>query len=244
MSHRAQSRCKSQQMKLTTIEIDRLYKFTREHFVYHYDLQTELVDHLANGIEKRWEENPKLSFDDALHLEFKEFGIFGFSDMIEKHNGVLSKKYTKIIFRFMREYIKLPKIIGTICAILALFYVIRYVAAGLWIIGFLSVMLFFYFTVSLFYLNRQYKRKAKKTDKRWKLEEMIFSTGNSGFLALNLFQIIYQFKILEVEHYSFQMLCAIVLVFAVVLMYISIKILPEKAETLLREAYPEYGLSV
>ena len=49
-------------MKVSTAQIEKLYKFTRDHYVEHYDLQTELVDHLANGIETRWKENPKLSF--------------------------------------------------------------------------------------------------------------------------------------------------------------------------------------
>ena len=45
-------------MELTENQIDELYKFTRKHYVYHYDVQTELVDHLANDIENIWEETP------------------------------------------------------------------------------------------------------------------------------------------------------------------------------------------
>lgn len=42
-------------MKTVTPEqIERLYEFTRGHYVEHCDLQSELVDHLANAIEKRW----------------------------------------------------------------------------------------------------------------------------------------------------------------------------------------------
>ena len=229
-------------MKLTTQQIERLYKFTREHFVEHYDLQTELVDHLANGIEKRWEGNSKLSFDDSLHLEFKQFGIFGFSDVIEKHNTVLSKRYWKIIFRFMREYIKLPKIIGTLCGILTLFYVIRYVSTSVWILGFLSIMLFSYFFIITLFQNHQYKKKKQKTGKRWKLEEMIFGTSNGSFLVLNIFQITYHSRILASDNYIAQFLVATVLVFAMLFLYISVNILPEKAEELLRETYPEYEL--
>ena len=39
-------------MELTTKNIEQLYKFTKDHFVDWYDLQTELVDHLANDIEE------------------------------------------------------------------------------------------------------------------------------------------------------------------------------------------------
>jgi hypothetical protein len=33
------------------------------------------VDHLANAIETQWQENPKLSFNEALNKEFKKFGV-------------------------------------------------------------------------------------------------------------------------------------------------------------------------
>ena len=47
-------------MKLTENQIEELYVFTRKHYVIHYDLQTELVDHLSNGVEEQWQANPKL----------------------------------------------------------------------------------------------------------------------------------------------------------------------------------------
>ena len=50
-------------MKLTEPQIQDLYTFTRQHFVEHYDLQTELVDHLANDIETQWQNQNKLSFE-------------------------------------------------------------------------------------------------------------------------------------------------------------------------------------
>ena len=35
-------------MELTENNIEDLYKFTRQHYVYFYDVQTELVDHLKS----------------------------------------------------------------------------------------------------------------------------------------------------------------------------------------------------
>jgi hypothetical protein len=49
-------------MKLSTQQIDQLYTFTRQHFVEWYDLQSELVDHLANAIEQEWKQNPNRTF--------------------------------------------------------------------------------------------------------------------------------------------------------------------------------------
>jgi hypothetical protein len=44
------------------------------------------VDHLANAIETQWQENPKLSFNEALNKEFKKFGVFGFMDVLKTPN--------------------------------------------------------------------------------------------------------------------------------------------------------------
>ena len=55
-------------MKLNKEHISQLYKFTRQHYVEYYDVQTELVDHLANDIEQIWEEQPQLSFQQAREL--------------------------------------------------------------------------------------------------------------------------------------------------------------------------------
>ena len=105
-------------MKLTPNQIDQLYTFTRQHSVEFYDLQTELVDHLANAIEEEWQVNPKLSFDDALNIEFKKFGVFGFMDVVEKRHKALSKKYFKLIWSHFITFFKLPKIIVVVALLL------------------------------------------------------------------------------------------------------------------------------
>lgn len=35
--------------KITALQIDKLYTFTKKHYVEYYDLQTESVDHLSLG---------------------------------------------------------------------------------------------------------------------------------------------------------------------------------------------------
>ena len=58
-------------MKIAASQIEDLYAFTRAHFVEWYDLQTELVDHLANDIEAIWQEQPTLSYTEARDFSFK-----------------------------------------------------------------------------------------------------------------------------------------------------------------------------
>jgi len=102
--------------KLTQDQIQQLYKFTRAHYVEHYDLQTELVDHLAHGIEQLQNKNPSLSFQEALNQEFKKFGVFGFHDVIKERKNAVGKKYRALLWRFFKEWFQFPKIIKTISA--------------------------------------------------------------------------------------------------------------------------------
>ena len=99
--------------KIDHEQMQKLFTFTRQHFVEYYDLQAELADHLANAIEARWAEQPGLSFDEALHLEFKKFGIFGFSDIVEQRQNALFKKYYRLVWHEFRSTVSLPAIGGS-----------------------------------------------------------------------------------------------------------------------------------
>ena len=116
-------------MKLTPNQIQELYKFTRKHYVEYYDVQTELVDHLANDIEQIWIENPKLSFEQARDKSFKKFGVFGFMNVVENKQWQMTKKYFKIIFKFAKDWMRLPKIILTILILLG-FYQLQKIPNG------------------------------------------------------------------------------------------------------------------
>ena len=129
-------------MKLTPQQIDQLYLFTRQHYVEYYDLQTELVDHLANAIETEWEQNPKLTFDEVLNKEFKKFGVFGFMDVVESRQTALGKKYNRLVFQHFKTFFKVPKILLTIVMTFLLFNILKrsiyndYILIGICIIYF------------------------------------------------------------------------------------------------------------
>ena len=84
-------------MKLSDSQIEELFVFTRQHFVECYDVQSELVDHLANDIEAIWESQPKSTFVQARDCSFKKFGVFGFMEVVEQKSNQMSKKYWKIV---------------------------------------------------------------------------------------------------------------------------------------------------
>ena len=231
-------------MKLTENQIEALYKFTRQHFVYHYDVQTELVDHLANDIEQIWEENPKFSFEEARDKSFKKFGIFGFMDVIEAKEKQMNKRYWKLIWRFTKEWFSIPKIIITISLFLGILLLIQIKNSEYFILTFLAVAVFFeMFTI---YLNREkQKKREEKNEKIFLLEAMISTTKNgyTGFLFINLFNFVNLTR-LDFSSYAIHWLILIALIttLLIIIFYVSNYVLPEKAEELLQETYPEYKL--
>lgn len=107
--------------RLTNQQIDTLFAFTKKHLVEHYDVQVELVDHLANAIEEQWKTNPNISFGDALQKEYKNFGIFGFSGLVEQKQAALQNHYWHIIKKEFINFFSVPKVIITVILFYLLF---------------------------------------------------------------------------------------------------------------------------
>lgn len=111
--------------KLTEEEIDRLFDFCTKHYVPQYDLQIELVDHLASGIEDQWTENPDLPFQVALNNTFEQFGIFGFSKIKSQKENELRRKYRRMLFHYVADFYKWPKILLTFALSFFLFVIFQ-----------------------------------------------------------------------------------------------------------------------
>jgi hypothetical protein len=229
-------------MKITTEQIDRLYQFTRQHYVEWYDLQTELVDHLANSIEMQWQQNPKISFEDALQIEFKKFGIFGFMDVVEKRQATLNKKYNKIVWERFKEFFTVPKILISLFSFLLLFFIFRF-----YIYSKVTILICFFviltsFWMGLFRQSRNQKKRNKKTGKKWLFKEIIFGHGSAAGLSYIPIQIVLNIDfndnlgILKATFFS------LLIVSMALGEYIILVIIPSKAEHYLKETYPEYGM--
>ncbi len=232
------------ELKVNQEQLDRLYRFTREHFVEHYDLQTELVDHLSNAIEEQWRENPKISFEDALQKEFKKFGIFGFSDVVEERSKALSKKYHLLIWKHFKAFFSIPKIAVTATLIVGLFYFFKYIffyelmTLGM-VFWFLALIAF------LIYERKKMKKRKKQTGKKWMFEEIIYGYGSfSGVFAFPLHLInIFSNQGSGVPNDYILWGISVFLVLLFLGTYIIVKVIPSKAEEYLKQTYPEYSLS-
>ncbi len=231
-------------MKLTNLQIENLYKFTRQHYVEHYDVQTELVDHLANDIEQILEEIPKLTFENARDKSFKKFGVFGFMDVIEAKQKQMNKRYWKIILRFAKEWFTLPKVIVTFAAFLSFFMLLQIEHSEYLFLATLLILVTFEM-IAAYKIRKEHKVKEKAGEKIFLLEAMIGTTKNgyTGLVFVQMFNFINltRFDFSELEpHWVF--IIAIVLTLLSILFYVSNYVIPQKAEELLQETYPEYKL--
>lgn len=77
---------------LTKEQIESLFTFCEKHFVKYYEVQLELVDHLANAIELKMADDPNLSFEEALEEVHQSFGVMGFAPLVAEKQKIAEKQ--------------------------------------------------------------------------------------------------------------------------------------------------------
>lgn len=225
--------------KVSDDELNRLHTFTIKHFVEYYDLQMELTDHLANAIETRWQQEPQLSFENALQQEFKKFGIFGFMTVVEQRQLALNKKYNKLCLGYLREFFRLSKIILSVLAMAIIFKaaMLSTLVFPLLLGGLMIVSVF-----RLFHMAYSYRRKIKKTGRRWMLEEIIYRAGGAGLAFVMPFHLNSRIITGEVTSFWFAALLSVWVVVFSLYQYIILFYIPGRAGEHLENTYPEYKL--
>jgi len=182
--------------KITEQEINQIFDFTKKHYVEFYDVQVELVDHLANAIEEQWKESPKLPFEEGLQIEFKKFGIFGFTGLVEQKQAELNKYYNKMLWNEVLQFISIPKVVVTIALYLVIYFVLKYTGklGEIIALGALIISFTFFIIDGLRYIYK-IRKEQKKQGKSWLIQSVantVFSLptigiGGSYFSIVNRF---------------------------------------------------------
>jgi len=232
-------------MKLSKEQINQLYTFTRQHYVEWYDLQTELVDHLANDIESIWKKEPQLSFNQAKNKAFKKFGIFGFGDVIKDKSNAVSKHYRKLLWKIFKDFFKPPKVIITLLITLIIFSLINLTAYHLTILIIAFWIIFIIPIIFGLWYKLELNKRFKDTGKKWLIDEVI---KQSGLLFIISIQIPIQLlKYINPEDAlklnSTELLVAsFFLSIFIIFVYILTKVIPPRLEKEMIQLYPEYKL--
>lgn len=97
-------------MHLSDEQIQDLFSFTQKKGVHWYDLQLEIVDHLACRIEEEMEADGLLNFEAALAKVYKGFGIFGLSKIVQEKQAHLQRAARKMWWTEVKVFFTWPKI--------------------------------------------------------------------------------------------------------------------------------------
>ncbi len=229
-------------VKISPEQIERLYRFTREHFVYHYDIQTELVDHLCNDIEAQWEQHPKLPFEEALQIAFKKFGVFGFQDVVEAKSKALEKRYFKIIYTEFKNTILSNKGWMFLSIFFTLLLTLQMIQHNIWVMLGIAALLVLYTFYEIFSLRRNRKKQEENSGKKYLFDEMLSQVGNGSFGLHFPLQMFVQFS-LKSDHFTFNWwglaLWSLVITIFIAYNYIAFYVVAANKEKYLKEVYPE-----
>jgi hypothetical protein len=92
-------------MVLSDDQIERLFQFTKEQGVYYYDVQIELVDHLATNIEAAMAADEMLTFPEAIRKAFDSFGVAGFEDVCAEKAGAANTREYKMLMNEAKQWL-------------------------------------------------------------------------------------------------------------------------------------------
>ena len=112
-------------MKLNKAQIDRLFEFCRKHYVRHYDLQIELVDHLAMAIEARMNAHPEIGFERALSEIYASFGKTGFRKIVLAKEKAMEQEHSRRYWKTFRSFFSIPKVLMTLSLFLLIISIYR-----------------------------------------------------------------------------------------------------------------------
>lgn len=235
--------------KLTEAQINLLFLFCEQEEVRYYDVQIELVDHLASGIEQKWVQSPEMLFDEALWSVFDDFGPAGFSRVKAMKERALHKKYNRVQWAHIADFFKLPKIILTFACCFVMYLVFRQIGGNYRIM--FSILapiilgaLFYY----PFYLKKNFSIETNANKDFALLDHLEHLKGQFMYHAiippLNVFLwghlLLRNVELSATELFFRDALSALFFVFWILLMYIFGYYLPNRVVADFRKEFPQF----
>lgn len=105
---------------LSDEQILELYAYCNRKGIHYYDIQVEIVDHMANAIEAKMLTNPNMEFKQALEEVHISFGSFGLREIVREKTNVMGKHYRKMRMQLFISYFKPPKLMLTLLLVIAM----------------------------------------------------------------------------------------------------------------------------
>ncbi len=100
-------------MELTKEQLLQIDNYVFVSGIEYYDVRSEIVDHFANILEQRLDENPDLNFKREIEKVHKNFSDSGFSKLLKQKKTSVTKEFYKKSLQHLLSFFKIPKIIIT-----------------------------------------------------------------------------------------------------------------------------------
>lgn len=160
---------------LTKIQIDQLFLFCEKKYVRYYDVQAELVDHLANSIESSMEKNPGLSFETALDEVYKEFGIFGFSQIVRNKEQSVMDRQRRFFYTAVKAQFHWPKVV--LMLLLTLIFYTAISQFGLPAVWFSLIIVYLGSLAVVVYTSIQFGLIRRRLNKKLVIAEFLYKSS-------------------------------------------------------------------
>lgn len=170
---------------MLTKEIDYLFQFCQDQRVYYYEIQAELVDHLANAIEAEMAERKDLTFEAALEKVFADFGPYGFSPIVRQQTKQLTNSAKKVYQQSMESSINIAGLFEALIFCLLTYSLLM--SNQFWV-KMILFSVFLVFLIKDYILRYQKSTKIKKTGKEfWKVRYFFYRLPLASFILIVIF---------------------------------------------------------
>ena len=108
-------------MKLTNEQIAYVNSDIQSFEIKWYELEVELIDHFISIIEDVWDKNQDLTFYQAKELAHQRFGKKEYKAIEKQRINILQKEYNRTQRKELTDYLKFPKIVMSILALILVY---------------------------------------------------------------------------------------------------------------------------
>ncbi len=231
--------------KLTEEQVKKLFAFCESKDVYDYDLQIEIVDHLASAIEEQWKHDPCITFGWAFKNIYSKFGWRDFRKLERQLERQLKRKFRRMLWQNFIEYFRFPKIAVTVLLFIMLFSLLQIADNNSLLIILLTVPLSLasiYYNFVLFPERIEIKPIREKSFLILRyLESINNQAGKLTFLPLTVPLITMGWHLKYTNTLYLEVLIAAVLSLFAVLMYGYFFFLPKKIKEHFMLNYSEFA---
>ncbi len=223
-------------MTLTPEQMEILYSFTKKKFVPWYDLQVELVDHLAERIAEEMQKDQTLDFNRALNRVYAGFGIYGFAEIVRERLSLLQKEANRQMWLEVKNQFNFKNLLRSV----AIFAVIIFSALHIDLIFVASASIILLFTDLVFFRKFHSFRMHLRNKKKLMVTQHLPLLGMGSFIYLQVLGMRYFELFTEQQAHSDKYrIYFSVLLFIGVIGYLAARQVTENLYSKAKKEYPE-----